>query len=443
MTDEMEIGKSRGSYCESLKRKGYDSDSDVEAKSDFGTSYVGLSSLAAAANLHHATNARKKTVTSSTVTEVDNDKNFVESIKEKHPQSPNLTKGALKTRKWRDKKRREAAEVEARLQSKQDIIDCLRRENKDLKQRLKLLGADPSIGLDGDDSNGEDCTKETFEEKKATILKKEVREAIALAKSVMTQKIAGLTNDLAENVKDCEQINGSLEQALSVLSKSAEAQFLSNSEQTVSGKDNAVNSLGTRARDAAHYAGCPKDESSMAIDTFKSDGRNSISSMQKEATSSDAAMSGTPLGPWRELKEDCDDLVTSECIVLPSLLALSDNPNSETAVLPQQRALAILEQAALIQIVSAHQQREREQQRAIMTLALLEYFEHDPRRSQLNPIHEFATDIYHDRLDVQHHLNSFVNNFFSGNILSGAPTTVTAQDEILIRYLAALANKQD
>jgi len=454
----------RMSLGEHTKRKA--DEINLDQAEALGIAHMGLSSLAAAANLHHATNARKKTVTSSTVTEVDNDKNFVESIKEKHPQSPNLTKGALKTRKWRDKKRREAAEVEARLQSKQDIIDCLRRENKDLKQRLKLLGADPSIGLDGDDSNGEDCTKETFEEKKATILKKEVREAIALAKSVMTQKIAGLTNDLAENVKDCGQIKQVLTTIVTPgdlknreTSKSFRADELAvSSTRSVEADSLKCAKLPTglnepqthfQEQDSRPFANHdPRSKScfNLAALNFPKDDPTRDSIMQSDLLSNrnegiaSVSLNDPLLGPWGNSTGEDVDAGTMRVFGIQDSNTTLRLPNglSSTAV-AQQSALAAMENVALMQLASAHQQREREHQRAIMTLAILEYFEHEQRKFQLDDIHAFATDIYHGQLNVQQHVNSFINNFFSRAGNRGAPH-VTDQDEILIRYLSTLAD---
>jgi hypothetical protein len=62
--------------------------------------------------------------------------------------SISLSKGALKTRRWRDRKKQAADKLKNELQEMKDLCKSLMNENQELRERLRLLGApDPEVGL--------------------------------------------------------------------------------------------------------------------------------------------------------------------------------------------------------------------------------------------------------------------------------------------------------
>jgi hypothetical protein len=90
-------------------------------------------------------NARNSSaaMASSDTTYDDDTTNDVESSA-----GPQKSKSAIKTKRWREKKQREAEEMHEELSHLRILCQTLKNDNQDLRERLRLLGgADPSTGF--------------------------------------------------------------------------------------------------------------------------------------------------------------------------------------------------------------------------------------------------------------------------------------------------------
>jgi hypothetical protein len=78
------------------------------------------------------------------------DVNYVTSVQQ-HEGA--LSKGALKTRRWRDRKKQADDQVKEELQKTKELCKKLMTHNQELRERLRFLGApDPAVALDVNES---------------------------------------------------------------------------------------------------------------------------------------------------------------------------------------------------------------------------------------------------------------------------------------------------
>jgi len=97
-----------------------------------------------------------------------------------------LSKGALKTRRWRKRKKAALESVEEELSRTKAKCHRLAKANNELRERLRLLGADPNIGFD-DDEDILSCDDQS-DTKEGVVSKEEIQMAIALSKSAAEHK---------------------------------------------------------------------------------------------------------------------------------------------------------------------------------------------------------------------------------------------------------------